>query len=116
MSMCVLYEGRARGGRDQQYGLTVKHELAHRVAYAEAHGAIPEGFDVHHSCETPLCVNPEHLVALPHGEHRRRHATKTHCLRGHSLAGARVYRSRNGTLKRNCLECARSRRKEKACQ
>jgi len=34
-------------------------------------GPIPEHFDLHHLCEVPLCVNPDHLQPLSHGEHMR---------------------------------------------
>lgn len=36
-------------------------EGAHRVAYVLAHGDIPYGKVVMHSCDTPRCVNPAHL-------------------------------------------------------
>lgn len=35
---------------------------AHRVAFVLAHGEIPQGQVVMHSCDTPACVNPAHLV------------------------------------------------------
>lgn len=50
------------------YGLTSlvingkkKKILAHRAAYFLWKGEIPLGLFVLHSCDTPLCCNPEHL-------------------------------------------------------
>lgn len=34
---------------------------AHRVAYQEAHGSVPDGKLVDHRCHTRHCVNPSHL-------------------------------------------------------
>ena len=43
-----------RGGTDRKV-------LAHRVSWELANGPIPENMCILHSCDTPLCVNPEHL-------------------------------------------------------
>ena len=34
---------------------------AHRLAYMLAVGEVPDGILVMHTCDTPLCVNPNHL-------------------------------------------------------
>jgi hypothetical protein len=46
-------------GRFRDYGR--RWILAHRWNYLMFNGAIPPGRCVLHSCDTPACVNPEHL-------------------------------------------------------
>lgn len=55
---------------------TGRREGVHRIAYREMVGDIPPGVDVHHKCGERACFNPEHLEAIAHGEHIRRHRTR----------------------------------------
>lgn len=51
-----------------------EYRLAHRVAYALTYGD-PGDLEVHHTCETKRCSNPDHLVAATHAGHAQAHAT-----------------------------------------
>lgn len=47
------------------YGLLKWNKItqrAHRLAYTAFIGEIPEGNIVRHTCDTPQCCNPKHLV------------------------------------------------------
>jgi hypothetical protein len=35
---------------------------AHKFAYLEKNGAIPDGLVVRHTCDNPPCCNPKHLI------------------------------------------------------
>lgn len=86
---------------------------AHRWSYEHHRGPIPEGLVIDHPCRNTLCVNPDHLEAVPERENLLRgisspaiNAAKTHCLRGHPLSGdnLRIYK---GTGYRQCRTCMR---------
>lgn len=48
---------------DLARGSDRKALLAHRLAYVAAHGRVPSGKLVLHSCDNPPCCNPGHLRA-----------------------------------------------------
>lgn len=53
-----------------------RNARAHRVSWEKRFGSIPDDHDLHHKCGVSLCVNPEHLEAIPHVEHQRIHALR----------------------------------------
>jgi hypothetical protein len=74
---------------------------AHRFAYETLVGIIPPGRQPDHLCRNRLCVNPDHLEVVTPGENTRRGgpARRTHCKRGHLLAGGNLY---IGNGRRSC--------------
>jgi hypothetical protein len=46
---------------------------AHRHYWAAVNGPVPEGHHVHHKCENPSCVNPDHLEPLDSSTHLKQH-------------------------------------------
>ena len=67
----------------------------HRVAWEIYRGPIPDGLFVLRRCDTPACFNPDHLfigtqkdnIRDMHEKGRSNGQRKTHCIRGHKLAG-----------------------------
>ena len=78
---CLLWMGGLDGnGYGPFMGDDGKRTRAHRFAYELAHGPIPDGAHILHSCDVPACVNAKHLRAGTHQENmadmvgRARHA------------------------------------------
>lgn len=60
---CWLWQGTTIPGGYGMFYLTVHDTcLAHRVSYHLAFGPIPRRKLIRHTCDTPPCVNPAHLV------------------------------------------------------
>jgi hypothetical protein len=88
-------------------------DYAHRVAYRLKNGEIPQGLEIDHLCRNRACSNTDHLEAVTHIENNLRgfRATKTECIRGHSLSGDNLYRDTQGH--RQCWQCEHIRRDRK---
>lgn len=66
---CLIWTGSGRGlaghGQIRSGGEAM---ATHRAAWLLAKGPIPEGMHVLHRCDTPRCVNVEHLFLGTHKE------------------------------------------------
>jgi len=58
---CWLWTGALDGKGYGAIGVEGKRHTASRISYEMAHGVIPNGVFVCHSCDVPACVNPDHL-------------------------------------------------------
>lgn len=93
------------------YGRVGQSGLAHRIAYEEQVGKIPEGMHIDHLCRNRWCVNVKHLEVVTPGENVLRgtgitahNKTKTHCKNGHEFDEDNTYRRKDRNT-RECKEC-----------
>jgi hypothetical protein len=86
---------------------------AHRKAWIDANGDIPDGLVVDHLCRNRRCVNVAHMELVTTRENIRRApwAQVTHCPKGHPLSGDNLkIQVQNGYTQRSCKTCQRERR------
>lgn len=105
---CWLWTGALIGAGYGQFAAPGPSPLAHRWAWEQEHGPVPEGLELDHLCHAPACVRPSHLEAVTHTENMRRSAPaqKPDCPRGHPLSGENLYLNSRG--RRECRTCRRA--------
>jgi hypothetical protein len=126
-SKCIEYEGNrnARGYGRRQVLVDGRYVLryAHRLAYEQAYGPIPDGLIVMHTCDNPPCINVAHLrlgtkTENMHDMHSKgRHKDgpllrdRTECRNGHPFP-ANLAIDKHGWMRcRACYNEARKRRR-----
>lgn len=84
---------------------------AHKVAWEEAHGPIPEGLEPDHLCNNKPCRNVAHLELVTHAENCRRAFDTPTCAAGHPWTPATTAKRKDG--RRACRVCINARAKER---
>jgi hypothetical protein len=59
------------GNTDNKGYGRLHHDLAHRRAWRETNGPIPDGLWILHRCDNPPCCNPAHLYPGTHAQNMR---------------------------------------------
>ena len=67
---------------------------------------IPPDFTIDHLCKNPICMNPDHMEPVTHGENARRAHKKRYCKRGHAQVPENRYAYKaNGKRRSRCRLC-----------
>ncbi|MCP5014874.1 MAG: HNH endonuclease [Ketobacter sp.] len=89
-------------GLTEGYGKTAhggKHYKAHRVSWTLNRGPIPPGMFVLHTCDSPPCVNPDHLFLGTHQDNMADKVSKGRQSKGETHIGAKLTESKALAIK-----------------
>lgn len=94
-----------------------KTKLAHRLAYEEFVGPIPDGLVIDHICRNRACINVRHMEVVTQKENILRgtapaasNVAKSSCVHGHPFDTTNTrYYVENGHTRRQCVACVRER-------
>lgn len=99
-----------------RFGVNGVNIQAHRISLELSGVVIPKGRVIDHICRNRKCVNPKHLRVVTRKQNALensdsvcvRHASKTHCPKGHLYSGTnlRLYKG-----SRKCVACVNARNK-----
>jgi hypothetical protein len=110
---CWIYTGTLDShGYPQRIMVNYRRILPQHWMVEQVGRPVPKGLTTDHLCKTPRCINPDHLEVVSRRINTLRsdnpaaqNARKTHCLRGHELAGSNLYVTPDE--RRQCKTCRR---------
>jgi hypothetical protein len=104
-SGCWEWQGAHTKGRPVVHIRSISDSNLYVVRYLWEidNGPVPDGKELHHTCEHPWCCNPAHVEPLTHREHLKKHRSR-YCKRGHF---------RRRSAHHACLDCHRDRMRKR---
>ena len=70
---CWLWTATINGGGYGTIMVDLVRYVTHRLVYEMFLGPIPDGKNLHHTCQVKACCNPLHLSPVTQAEHRTAH-------------------------------------------
>lgn len=109
---CWLWTGGTNEGGYGIFNMNLKTVRAHRASYEFHFGRFEKKLCVLHKCDTPACINPNHLFLGTHSDNARDMVTKkrhhyqniTHCKNGHEYTQENIVFLKN-PKRRECRIC-----------
>lgn len=113
---CWLWQGGTDANGYGMFNDGGRTRYVHRAVCEAIHGPLPRELLARHTCNTPPCAAPEHLIPGTHSDNAKDaiaagvefgklQSAKTHCPQGHPFDEANTYRRPNGA--RGCRTCMR---------
>jgi hypothetical protein len=112
---CIVWQGAQNTKGYGCFAVDRVAQLAHRLAWEDVYGPIPEDMTIDHLCRVRTCVNVAHLELVTIAENNRRKKTPgglhvgDTCIAGHPITELTVYRHPRGHVE--CRECRREQRR-----
>jgi hypothetical protein len=89
-SGCWLWTGNLDSYGYGRFGKRKAIHKAHRISYVMHKGEIPTGMCVLHHCDTPSCVNPDHLYAGTHTDNNKDKVQRNRQAKGEKMGAAKL--------------------------
>lgn len=111
---CVVWQGAQNSKGYGCFAVDGVAQLAHRVAWEDANGPIPEGLTIDHRCRVRCCVNVSHMELVSIAENNRRKFIEgglrigVRCVNGHLITANNAYQHPRGHIE--CRTCRREQR------
>lgn len=90
VGQCLIWTGAKDGRGYGKINIGKKFMQTHRAAWMCAEGEIPEGQMVMHRCDTPMCINRDHLMLGTHQENMADMTSKNRQRRGENHQAAKL--------------------------
>lgn len=89
-SECWLWQRHTNAKGYGQLRWNGKKQRVHRSSYQAFIGPIPKGLIVRHTCDTPQCCNPKHLLIGTHADNSRDMVKRGRSVRGEKNPEAKL--------------------------